>query len=129
MMTKYKQMPLEFVEALNKLLTEQLFKSQYAQELNDPEKMLSTWVKYLYGLIGRLYGMETQMIGMSQKDAIKLKEVRLVDNYPPEETLAEDGLYHYLLQLSEGHDIWHKRTMHRIWNKATYRLSEVVLIG
>ena len=38
-MTKYKHMA--FVEALNKLLMEQLFKVQDSQELNDPEKVSS----------------------------------------------------------------------------------------
>ena len=42
---------MAFVEALNKLLEEQLFKVQDSQELNNPEKVLSTWVKHLYGLI------------------------------------------------------------------------------
>ena len=37
-MMKYKHAPLSFVEALNKILAEQLFKVQDAQELNDPEK-------------------------------------------------------------------------------------------
>ena len=39
--------------------------------------------------------METEMIGMKPKDAIKLKEVPLFNReaYPPEEVLLEDGLY------------------------------------
>ena len=41
------------------------------------------------------------MIGMKPKDDVKLKEVPLVENYPPEDTLPEDGLYHYLLQPNE----------------------------
>ena len=48
MTTKYKHTHTAFVEALNKLLVEQLFKIQDAQELNDPEKVSSTWVKNLY---------------------------------------------------------------------------------
>ena len=36
--TKYKHTHTAFVEALNKILTERLFKLQDAQELNDPEK-------------------------------------------------------------------------------------------
>ena len=40
--TKYTHMHTAFVEALNKLLTENLFKVQDAQELNDPKKVLST---------------------------------------------------------------------------------------
>ena len=39
--------------------------------------------------------METEMIGMKPKDAIKLKEVPLVtrERYPPKEVLPEDGAY------------------------------------
>ena len=44
-MTKYKHTHTAFVEALNKILTGRLFKVQDAQELNDPEKVLSRWVK------------------------------------------------------------------------------------
>ena len=91
---------------MNKILAERLFKVQDAQELNDPEKVSATWVKHLYGLIDELNNMETEMIGMKPKDAIKLNEVPLVDreSYPEEEVLPEDGLYRYLLQPFEEHD-------------------------
>ena len=71
---------------------------------------------------------ETQMIGMKPNDAIKLNQVPLVnrENYPPEDTLPEDGLYHYLLQPSEEHDDQRKRATDRIWSKKTYRLREIV---
>ena len=75
---KYKHTHTAFVEALNKILAERLFKVQDAQELNDPEKVSSRWVKHLYGLVDELNDMETEMIGMKPKDAIKLKEVPLV---------------------------------------------------
>ena len=105
-MMKYKHTHTAFVEALNKILAERLFKVQDAQELNDPEKASSRWVKHLYGLVDELNDMETQMIGMKPKDSIKLKAVPLVarESYPPEEVLPEDGLYRYLLQPSEEHD-------------------------
>ena len=92
--TKYKDTHTAFVEALNKILAERLFKVQDAQELNDPEKVSSRWVKHLYGLVDELNDMETEMIGMKPKDAIKLKEVHLVNREacPPEEVLPEDGL-------------------------------------
>ena len=77
-MTKNKHTQTTFVEALNKILTERLFKVQDAQELNDPEKELSKWVKHLYGLVDDLNDTETEMIGMKPKDGIKLKEVPLV---------------------------------------------------
>ena len=126
--TKYKHTHTAFVEALNKMLTERLFKVQDAQELNDPDKISLTWVKHLYRLVDELNDTETQMIGMKLKDAIKLNEVPLVnwENYPPEDTLPEDGLYCYLLQLGEEHDDQHKRATDRIWSKKTYRLREIV---
>ena len=93
--TKYKHTHTAFVGALNKILAERLFKVQDAQELNDPEKVSSRWVKRLYGLAEELNDTETEMIGMKPKDAIKLDEVALItkESYPPEEVLPEDGLY------------------------------------
>ena len=76
-----------------------MFRVRDAQELNDPEKVSSRWVKHLYGLVDKLNDTETKMIGMKPKDAIKLNEVPLVDreSYPEEEVFPEDGLYRYLL--------------------------------
>ena len=76
---KYKHTHTAFVEALNKILAERLLKVQDAQELNDPEKVSSRWVKHLYVLVDKLNNMETEMIGMKPKDAIKLIKVPLVD--------------------------------------------------
>ena len=71
--------------------------------------------------------METEMIGMKPKDAIKLKEVPLVarESYPPEEVLPEDVLYQYLLQPSKEHNDQRRRATDRIWSKASYRLREI----
>ena len=116
------------MEALNKILTERLLKVQDAQELNDPEKVSSRWVKHLYELVDELNNMETEMIGMKPEDAIKLNEVPPVDreSYPPEEVLPEDGLYRYLLQPGEEHDDQQCKVTDRIWSKGTYRLREIV---
>ena len=76
--TKYAHIHTAFVEALNKILTERLFKVQDAQELNDPEKVSSRWVKHLYGLADELNDTKTEMIGMKPKDAMELNEVPLV---------------------------------------------------
>ena len=59
--------------------------------MNDPKKVSSTWVKHLYGLVDKLNNTERKIIGMSPKDAIKLKEVNLIENCSPEDTLHEDG--------------------------------------
>ena len=114
--TKYKHTHTAFVEALNKILAERLFKVQDAQELNDPEKVSSRWVKHLYGLADELNNTETEMIGMKPKDAIKLKEVPLVarESYHPEEVLPEDGLYRYLLQPGKEHDDQRRRATDRM---------------
>ena len=116
------------MEALNKILTERLFKVQDAQELNDPEKVSSRWVKHLYGLVNELNDTTTEMIGMKPKDAIVLDQVLLVnrENYPPEDKLPEDGLYQHLLQHDKEHDDQRHRAMDRAWSKKTYRLREVV---
>ena len=126
--TKYKHTHTAFVEALNKILAERLFKVQDTQELNDPEKLSSRWVKHLYELVDELNDTETEMIGMKPKDAIKLKEVPLVtrESYPPEEALPEDGLYRYLLQPGEEHNDQRCRATERIWSKASYKLREIV---
>ena len=42
--TKDKHTHTAFVETLNKILAERLFKVQDAQELNDPEKVSSRWL-------------------------------------------------------------------------------------
>ena len=43
--TKYKHTHTAFVEALNKMLAESLFKVQDAPEFNNPDKVSSRWVK------------------------------------------------------------------------------------
>ena len=93
--TKYKHTHTAFVEALIIILAKRLFKVQDAEELNDPEKVSSRWVKHLYELVDELSDTETEMIGMKPKDAIKFKEVPPVaqESHPPEEILPEDGLY------------------------------------
>ena len=78
-MTKYQHMLTAFVEALNKLLPEQLFKVQHTQELINSEKVSSTGVKHLYKLEDQLNDTQTQMTGMKPKDTIGLKELPLVN--------------------------------------------------
>ena len=117
--TKYKHTHTAF------FLAERLLEVQDAQELNNPKKVSSRWVKHLYGLVDELNDTKTEMIGMKPKDAIKLKEVPLVarESYPPEEVLPEDGSYRYPLQPGEEHDDQQHRATDRIWSKASYRFE------
>ena len=96
--------------------------------MKDPEHVLATWDKHLYGLVDELNDTETEMIGMKPKDAIVLDQVPLVvrEAYPPEDTLPEDGLYQYLLQPGEERDDQQHRATDRVWSKGTYRLREIV---
>ena len=126
--TKYKHNHTVFVKALNKIFAERLFKVQDAQELNDPDKVSSRWVKHLYGLVDKLNDMQTEMIGMKPKYVIVLDRAPVVKRevYPEEDKLPEDGLYWYLSQPNEEHDDQRCRATYRVWSKATYRLREVV---
>ena len=128
MTTKYKHTHTAFVGTLNKILAERLFKVQDAQELNDPDKVSLTWLKHLCGLVDKLIDTETQIIGVKPKDAIKLNQIPSVnrENYPPEDTLPEDGFYRYLLQPGEEYDNQRERATDRIWSRKTYRLREIV---
>ena len=73
---KYKHTHTAFVEALNRILAERLFKVQDAQELNDgpsrprphPEQVSLRWVKHLYGLVDELNDTQTKLIGMKPTD-------------------------------------------------------------
>ena len=124
--TRYKHTHTAFVESLNKILAENLFKIQDIQELNNPNKISSTWVKHLYKLIDNLNNTKTSMINMKPADAIKLKEVKLLKNlkYPSEQKLPEDGLYRYLLQPGEEHNDQRKRATDTIWSKGDFRLKK-----
>ena len=66
------------------------------------------------------------MTVMKPKQAIELKEVPLVESYPLEDMLPEDGLYHYFLQPREKHNNQCKRAMDRIQSKTTYRFSKIM---
>ena len=80
--TKYKHTLLQhtaFVEAFNKE-----FKPMDAQELQDPEKVSTIWVKNLSKIVNKMNNTESSMTGMSPKDAIKLDTVPLDRTYPEE---------------------------------------------
>ena len=117
--TKYKHTHTAFVEAFNKELAKFLFKPMDAQELQDPEKVSTTWVKKLNKTVNKLNNKVSPMIGIKPKDAIKLDTVPLDKTYPEETALPEDGLYRYLYQPGEQHGDQKRRATDLIWSKNT----------
>ena len=123
---KYKKNHTAFVEAFNKELAKMLFKSMDAQELQDPEKVSTIWVKILNKIVNKLSNAISSMIGMKPKDAIKLNTVPLDKTYPEETVLSEDGLYRYLYPPGKQHGDQKRRVIDLISSKNTYRLDRIV---
>ena len=101
--TKYKHTHTAFVEAFNKELVKLLFKPMNAQELQDPEKLSTIWVKNLNKIVKKMNNTVSSMIDMKPKDAIKVDAVPLDKKYPEEIVLPEDRLHGYLYQPGEQH--------------------------
>ena len=70
-----------------------------AQELQDPEKVSTIWVKNLNKIVNKMNNTVSSMIGMKHKDAIKLDTMPLDKKYPEETALPKDGLYRYLYRI------------------------------
>ena len=68
------------MEAFNKELAKLLFKPMDAQELQDPEKVSTIWVKNLNKTVKKMNNTVSSMIGMKPKDAIKLDTFHLTKN-------------------------------------------------
>ena len=77
MTTKYKNTHTAYVEPFNKELTKLLFKQMDAQELQDPGKVSTIWVKNLDPAVKRMNNAILLMIGMKPKNAINLDTVPL----------------------------------------------------
>ena len=70
--TKYNHSHTAFVESLNRVIAERLFRIQDAQEL-ESDKTSTTWVKHLYSLVDELNGKVSGVTDMKPIDAIKKK--------------------------------------------------------
>ena len=70
------------MEAFNKDLAKLLFKPMDAQELQDPEKVSTIWVKILNKIVNKMNNTISSMIGMKPKDANKLDTVPRDKNIP-----------------------------------------------
>ena len=98
----------------------------YAQELQGPKKVSTSWVKNLNKIVNKMNNTESSMTGIMPKDAIKLDTVLLNKTYPEEIGLPEDGLYIYLYQPDEQHRDQKRGATDLIWSKNMYRLDLVV---
>ena len=68
--TKYQHTHTAFVEAFSKELAKLLFKPMDAQELQDPEKVSTIWVKNLNNIVNKVNNTKSLMIDMESKEAI-----------------------------------------------------------
>ena len=114
------------MDAFDKELEKLLFKSKDAQELQNPKKVSTIWVKMLDKIVNKMNNIISSIIGMKPKDAIKLDNVPLDKTYPEETVLPEDGLYRYLYQPGEQHGDQKRRATYLMWSKNTYRLDGIV---
>ena len=114
------------MEAFNKELAKLLFKPMDAQELQDPEKVSTIWVKNLNKTVNKMNNTVSSMIGMKPKDAIKLDIVPLDKKCPEETALPKDGLYRYLYQPREQHGDQKRREADFIMSKNMYRRDRIV---
>ena len=94
-----------------------------AQEVQDPEKVSTIWVKILSKIVNKKNNTISSMIDMKPKDAIKPDTTLLDKIHPGEIVLPEDGLYRYLYQPAEQHGDQKRRATDLIWSKTTYRLD------
>ena len=102
------------MEAFNKELAKLLFKPMDAQELQDPEKVSTIWVKNLNKIVNKMDNTKSSITGMRPKDAIKLDTVPLDKKCLEETVLPEDGLYR--LPLSAWRTTWRsKKTGNRLF--------------
>ena len=85
-----------------------------AQELQDPEKVSTIWVKILQKVVNKMSNTVSSMIGIKPKDATKLHTVPLDKKYPEETVLPKDGLYRYPYQPVEQHGDQKRRVTYLI---------------
>ena len=69
-----------------------LSKSMDPEELQDPEKVLTRWVKSLYTFVNKMNNTKSLRIYMKSMDVIKLDTFKLNKIYSEENVLPEDGL-------------------------------------
>ena len=114
------------METFNEELAKLLLQPMDVQELQNPEKVSTIWVKNLKKLVNKMNNTASSMTGMKPKDAIRLDTVPLDTKYSEETELPEDGLHRYLYQPGEQHGDQKRRATDLIWSKNTYPLDQIV---
>ena len=117
--TKYKHTHTGFVEAFNKELAKLLLKPMDPQELQDPEKVLTIWVKNFNKVVNKMNNSESSMTCMKLKDAVKL------GIFPLDKTYTEETVL-YLYQPGEQHIDQNRQEADLTWSKNIYRLDRIV---
>ena len=108
-------------------LAKLLFKAIDAQELQDPEKVLTIWIKNLNSIVlAKINNTKSSMTDMKPKDPIKLDTIELDKTYPEKNVLSKDGLYRYLCPPGEQHRDPKRQATDFIWSKNMYQLDQIV---
>ena len=98
--TKYKHTHAVFGAAFNKELAKLLLEPMDAQELQDPEKVSTIWVKNMNKVVNKMINTASSRNGMKPKDAIEIDTVPLDKKYL-EETVLPKVLYISLVKNME----------------------------
>ena len=73
-----------------------------AQELQDLEKVSTTWIKNLNKIVNKMNNTVSSMIGMNPKNVIKLDTVPLDKKYPEETILTKDRFIDIFISLANN---------------------------
>ena len=73
-----------------------------AQELQDLEKVSTTWIKNLNKIVNKMNNTVSSMIGINPKNVIKLDTVPLDKKYPEETILTKDRFIDIFISLANN---------------------------
>lgn len=113
------------VERFNRTLAERLFGYQYHQELLNPEKRSTEWVKRLPSVMKSLNNERTRLTGLKPSVAIKRKAVKIEQSKPrkdEEEILPFGSKVRYLYEDGELEG-GRRRATDPIWSIDTYNIN------
>ena len=92
------------MEAFNKEFTKQFFKSRDAQDLQDPEKLLEIFIKYMNSNENKINNTKQSMTGMKPKDTILTTDFILSKITYWLDQIAEERCNNIFYYLQDGPD-------------------------